>query len=108
MSKKTKAQLEEELTSTQSENDFLSKRVGELVTKVNELSAENYQLGVQLVKAQTEYLDEPKPARKRYDRFWNFSIELWPPAWGLSSYRFDWKRSGSDSREGSYQLGPFG
>lgn len=44
----------------------------------------------------------------KYDRYWKFSIELWPPSWGLSSYRFDWRRFNSESREGSYQLGPFG
>lgn len=55
------------------------------------------------IKAKKEY----KPKIKN-ERWWNFSIELWPGAWGLSYYRYQWRKYGGTSREGNFQIGPFG
>lgn len=46
--------------------------------------------------------------RIKNERWWNFSVELWPGAWGLNYYRYNWKKYEGTSREGNFQIGPFG
>ena len=86
----------------------------DLIEENKELRAEVAGLKIKL------YLDDQLPIkpfkdeklkkkeRIKNDRWWNFSIELWPGAWGLNYYRYNWKKSGSQSREGQMQIGPFG
>lgn len=53
-----------------------------------------------------------KEAKKKFafknDRWWSVSFELWPGAWDLNYYRYDWKRHNGTSREGNFQIGPLG
>lgn len=107
-SKKTKALLEDELQIAQRDIEFLNKRINELLDRdadlvnvINELKA----------KQQAPEISTVKKNRRKYYRFWNFSVELWPGAWGvLNYYRFDWQKHQPTSgvREGSLQVGPFG
>lgn len=81
----------------------------ELLYKVEALEAIKRDLITELITQKTL-----KPAIKvrrllcRYDRWWSFSVELWPGAWDLNYYRFDWRKHISTSREGQVQVGPFG
>lgn len=89
----------------------------ELRLELNKMAEKNYQLASDLQQAQTAVTEkkavkEPKK-RIKNDRWWNFSVELWPGAWGLNYYRFNWKNAMSrgypgTSREGQIQVGPFG
>jgi predicted nuclease with TOPRIM domain len=101
------------------ENDNLTQNVLDKMEVIKEVEAENKRLLennrrliselIDVRKAVTEMkiAKEYKPLIK-YDRWWNASFEFWPGAWGLSYYRYKWEKYGSDSREGSIQLGPVG
>lgn len=83
----------------------------DLIEENKELRAEVAGLKIQLY-LKDNLPDAPvepiKKSRIKNDRWWNFSIELWPGAWGLNYYRYDWKKYKSSSREGQMQIGPFG
>lgn len=84
-------ELEEEVRAAKTRNNLL---VSELID-------------VRKAVAEMKIAKEHKP-RIKHDRYWNFSFELWPGSWGLNYYRYQWKKYGSRSREGSFQLGPIG
>lgn len=50
---------------------------------------------------------KPKPLIKN-DRSWTFSFEIWPGAWNLYYYRFNWRKHNGTVREGQINLGPIG
>jgi len=92
------------------ENEALTQKVLDKMQIIEELDTELYQLKRSLVelKKAPEIPVAPKRPLIKYDRFWNVSFELWPGSWGLSYYRYQHERHGSQSREGSIYVGPFG
>lgn len=54
------------------------------------------------------------PTTKKYkplfknDRWWSVQIELWPGAWNLHYYRYNWRKHNGRAREGQINFGPFG
>lgn len=90
------------------EDDYMS-LTNDYLRKVNELhQARSTEVGPSEVVFTKKAPEIPFPTKVKYERWWNFSIELWPLAWGLSYYRYDWQRAKSDAREGQIQFGPFG
>lgn len=92
------------------ENDNLTQNILNKIAVIKELEERIYILErtVQVNKAPRIPASDPKKPRIKNERWWNFSVELWPGAWGLNYYRFNWQKHGSVSREGSIQVGPFG
>lgn len=92
------------------ENESLSQNILNKMKVIDEKNIEmanlNYKIR-QLEKAAVE-MNPANTIRIKNDRWWNFSVELWPGAWGLNYYRYDWKKYGATSREGQMQIGPFG
>ena len=72
------------------------------------LRAENLGLALKLYNVPRKAPEIPVKKKVKNDRWWNFSIELWPGAWGLNYYRYDWKKYSANTREGQMQIGPFG
>lgn len=91
------------------ENDNLTQNILDKIAVINELDKE-----IRVLKtASTQKAPEIPVTPKKvgffgHDRWWNASFELWPGAWGLNYYRYDWKRGTSKAREGNFQLGPLG
>lgn len=88
------------------ENKALEKEVKYEKDKNNRLTAEL--IDVRKAVAEMKIVQEEPRRLIKNDRYWNFSFELWPGAWGLNYYRYDWRKYGARSREGSIQLGPIG
>lgn len=69
-----------------------------------------------MIQVNSDIIKEATGPRKPFfknERWWNISFELWPGAWGLNYYRYDWQRAirnghPATSREGNFQIGPFG
>ena len=72
------------------------------------LRAENLGLSLKLYRPAEKAPEVPVKKKVKNDRWWNFSVELWPGAWGLNYYRYNWKKYGANTREGQMQIGPFG
>lgn len=107
------------------ENDMLTQKVLDKMEIIEELDEEvlNQQrliasLRKEIYDVGQHYTNKApqipvKPKRVKNERWWNFSVELWPGAWGLNYYRYDWQRAQRNghpgtSREGNFQIGPFG
>lgn len=92
------------------EIQFLNERILSLSYNLDVL---NRQYNTAIL-SRTPTTEAPKPRKrliKNY-RWWNFSVELWPGAWDLSYYRYDWKRAQANghpglAREGNIHVGPF-
>lgn len=99
------------------ENDMLTQKVldkmaltDELDGRISKLVTENYELR-RTIQANNDIVykaTKKTKSRVKNDRWWNFNIELWPGAWGLNYYRYDWKKYNADTREGQMQIGPLG
>lgn len=107
MSKKDKEikDLKEERLTLQYDLELVSEELLSLRRQFNNLSA--------LYSQATQKAPEI-PTTKKYkpliknDRWWSVQIELWPGAWTLHYYRYDWRKHDGTAREGQINLGPFG